>query len=106
MWPSSSLEVVDIVATIVIPTTCGPESIRRLKPDQPFDPPLVDAIVSMVKPTQSNLQPIYLGVEIYSEICKTEEAGFGTTKSLVCDIPCCWQWMRRARFTSYKIFAS
>jgi hypothetical protein len=81
---------INATGTIVFPTHCGPESIRRLKPDLPFDPPLVDAIVSMTKPPESGPTPVYLGAKIHTEMKKS---GFGKTKSLVSNIPRDRSWI-------------
>lgn len=90
---------IEAAATIAFPSTCGPESIRNLKPDTPFDPPLVDAIVSLAKPANSyGTSPVYLGAACYTEIMKD---GFGTSKSRVSHIPRKGSWLMSAWKTGH-----
>lgn len=65
-------------------SSCGPESIRRLKPDKPLDPPLVDTIVALAMPAGSELPSAYLCTKIYEE---TRRSGFGDSKRLVNQMP-------------------
>jgi hypothetical protein len=79
------------IETIVTETrpfrwSCGPESIRRLMHDSPFDPPLIDIIVAQSK----SGQPVYLGSVIYAEI---QKSGFGDSKRLVSGISRDRNWL-------------
>lgn len=77
---------------------CGPESIRRLKPDMPLDPPLVDTIVALAMPAGSELPSAYLGTEIYEE---TKKSGFGQSKDLVSHMPRDKPWMFGIRVSDH-----
>jgi hypothetical protein len=73
--------------TCALKSSCGPESIRQLKPLSPLSPLMVDTMVALssdpdTPPGSSRAQrrPVYLGTEIYTEIMKPD---FGESKRLV-----------------------
>ena len=72
-------------------SSCGWDSICQLKPDSPFDSPLIDTIVALLDDSAaSEPRPVYLGTDVYTEMNKE---GFGNSKSLVNHIPRDRQWL-------------
>lgn len=81
MQDTHTMIVISATETCAFPSSCGRESIQKLQPDSPFDPRLIDTIVSLFDCAAGQ---VYLGTDIYTEIKKP---GFGVSKDMVRNCP-------------------